>query len=256
MTRVGVIGAGAIGSVVADALREGKVDGATLGGVVAGREAARAAFEALLETCDVVVEAASQAAVAEYGPSVKEAGIDLVVVSVGALVDDELLGTLTAPSAGRLLISTGACGGIDILRAAQLMHPLDAVRLQTTKPGAALVRDWMEPELQQKLVDGEEELTVFVGPAREAVQRFPQTANISALLALATIGFDGVEVEVRAVPHGRAASHEITASGQAGAYRFLIENALSPRNMKTSAVTAYAVLRALTDRSAVLAPGW
>jgi aspartate dehydrogenase len=253
--QVGVIGAGAIGSVVAEALRDGKVDGASLGGVVAGRATGRAAFDALLDTCDVVVEAASQDAVAEYGPSVKEAGIDLVVVSVGALVDDELLRTLSAPSAGRLLISTGACGGIDILRAAQLMHPLDAVRLQTTKPGAALVRDWMEPELQQRLVDGEE-LSVFVGPAREAVQRFPQTANISALLALATIGFDGVEVEVRAVGRGGTAAHEITASGQAGTYRFLIENALSPQNVKTSAVTAYAVLRGLTDRSAVLAPGW
>jgi aspartate dehydrogenase len=256
VTRVGVIGGGAIGSVVAEALRDGKVDGATLGGVVAGRAEGRAAFDALLETCDVVIEAASQAAVAEYGPSVKDAGLDFVVVSAGALVDDELLRTLSAPSAGRLLISTGACGGIDLLRAAQLMHPLDSVRLQTTKPSAALVRDWMEPELRQKLVDGDEELSVFVGSAREAVQRFPETANISALIALATIGFDGVEVEVRAAPHARAATHEISASGQAGTYRFVIENALSAQNMRTSAVTAYAVLRGLTDRSAVLAPGW
>jgi aspartate dehydrogenase len=256
MTRVGVIGSGAIGGVVVDALRGGRVEGATLGGVVAGRTAGRAALDALLETCDVVVEAASQAAVAEYGPSVKRAGIDFVVVSVGAFVDDDLFRSLSAPSGGRLFISTGACGGIDLLRAAHLMQPLDAVRLQTTKPSAALIREWMEPEVRQKLIEGDEELSVFVGSAREAVQRFPETANIAALLALATIGFDGVEVEVRAAPQARAASHEISARGQAGTYRFLIENALSPQNMRTSAVTAYSVLRGLNDRRAVLAPGW
>lgn len=255
MTRVGVIGAGAIGGVVVDALRDGKVDGATLGGVVEGRAAGREAFDALLETSDVVVEAASQAAVAEYGPAVKEAGIDFVVVSVGALVDDELFGALSAPSGGKLLVSTGACGGIDLLRAANLMEPLERVRLQTTKPSAALVRDWMDDELRQRLVDGQEALSVFVGSSREAVQRFPETANISATIALATIGFDAVEVEVRADPEARSATHEITASGRAGTYRFVIQNALSPRNMKTSAVTSYSVLRALADRTAAFTPG-
>jgi predicted dinucleotide-utilizing enzyme len=48
----------------------------------------------------------------------------------------------------------------------------------------------------------------------------------------------------------------ISARGDAGTYRFEIENALSPQNLRTSAVTAYAVLRALTDRSAVFTPGW
>jgi aspartate dehydrogenase len=254
--RIGVIGAGAIGGVVADALRDGRVEHAMLSGVVAGRDAGREAFEAVLAASDVVVEAASQAAVAEYGPRVREAGLDLVVVSVGALVDDDLLRTLTASSPGRLLVSTGACGGIDLLRAAQLMHPLAAVQLQTTKPSAALVRDWMEPELREQLLVGEKALTVFRGSAREAVQRFPETANIAALIALATIGFDGVEVEVRADPTVHAATHVISARGEAGTYRFQIENALSPENLRTSAVTAYAVLRALTDRSAVLALGW
>jgi aspartate dehydrogenase len=256
IVRVGVIGAGAIGGVVAKALQDGRVEGATLSGVVAGRGSDPAVFEAILEGSDLVVEAASQAAVAAYGPRVREAGLDLVVVSVGALVDDELLRALTTPVPGRLLLSTGACGGIDLLRAAQLMHPLAAVRLETTKPSAALVRDWMKPELRETLLAGEKAIGVFSGSAREAVQRFPETANIAALIALATIGFDGVEVEVRAEPAARAARHVISARGDAGTYRFEIENALSSRNLRTSAVTAFAVLRALTDRSAVFTPGW
>jgi aspartate dehydrogenase len=254
--RVGVIGAGAIGSVVAAALHDGRVERAALSGVVAGRDSDPAVFDAILAGSDLVVEAASQAAVATYGPRIREAGLDLVVVSVGALVDDDLLSALTTPPAGRLLLSTGACGGIDLLRAAQLMHPFAAVRLETAKPGAALVRDWMEPHVRETLLAGEDAISVFTGSAREAVQRFPETANIAALIALATIGFDDVEVEVRAEPGAHSATHVISARGDAGTYRFEIENALSPQNQRTSAVTAYAVLRALTDRSAAFTPGW
>jgi aspartate dehydrogenase len=171
--RVGVIGAGAIGTVIADEIRAGRVARMTLAGVVAGRQTPRDQFQALLETCDVIVEVASHAAVAEYGPAVKEAAVDLVVLSAGALVDDSLLGTLSAPSGGRLLISTGACGGIELLRAAHLVRPLDEARLRTTKTSAALVRDWMEPDLRRKLSEGKEPLTVFAGTAREAVKLFP-----------------------------------------------------------------------------------
>lgn len=253
--RVGVIGAGAIGSVIAQSLRDGRVERAALSGVVAGRAAGRAAFEELLGRSDVVVEAASQAAVAEYGPAVKAAGVDFMILSIGALADDELLRALGDPSGGRLLLSTGACGGIDLLRAAQLLEPLDEVRLRTTKASAALVRDWMDDELRQRLGTATEELTIFTGSAREAVRKFPETANISALLALATVGMDATQVEVRAAPGARAATHEISARGAAGTYRFEIRNALSPLNARTSAVTAYAVLRQLADRTALLIRG-
>lgn len=253
---MGIIGAGAVGGVIARALTEGRVEHAELAGVVAGRDAGRQSFDALLESCNVMVEAASQAAVVEYGPEVKRANIDLIVVSIGALADDDLLRVLSAPFGGRLLLSTGACGGIDLLRAAHLLEPLDTVRLQTTKPGAALVRDWMEPQLQQKLRKGQDELSVFVGTAREAARRFPETANLAALIALATVGLDAMEVEVRAGRSEAAASHEISAAGRAGTYRFLIQNTLSPNNMRTSAVTGYAVLRGLADARSMFAVGW
>ena len=254
--RVGVIGAGTIGTVVADALRTGRLAHVALGGTVAGRKARRDDFQALLETCDVIVEAASQAAVAEYGPAIKDAGIDLVVVSVGALVDDALLGKLSSSSGGRLFTSTGACGGIELLRAAHLFRPLEEVRLQTTKPSAALVRDWMKPEMRQSLIAGKEELTVFAGSAREAVKLFPETANIAALISLATVGFDATAVEIRADPARERALHEVSARGEAGSYSFTIENAISQQNVRTSAVTAYSVLRGLSDMTTAFVPAW
>lgn len=254
--RVGVIGAGAIGTVIADEIRAGRVARMTLAGVVAGRQTPRDEFHVLLETCDLIVEAASHAAVAEYGPAIKEAGVDLVVLSAGALVDDSLLGTLRASSGGRLFVSTGACGGIELLRAAHLVRPLDEVRLRTTKTSTALVRDWMEPEMRRNLSEGKESLIVFAGTAREAVKLFPETTNIAALLSLATVGFDATAVEIEADPKRARALHEVSARGEAGSYHFAIENAISEQNVRTSAVTAYSVLRGLSDMTTAFVPAW
>lgn len=218
--RVGLIGRGAIGGVIADALKRGQIENATLSGVLRQRgtdgEFHVASVEELIARSDVVIEAASHAAVAAHGPSVTRAGVDLVVLSVGAFADDRLCEELPAPGGGRVLLSTGACGGVDILRAAHTLQPLDELRLRTTKLSAALARDWMEPDLRQMLLEGEEQATAFSGSAREAVQRFPETANIAGLLALATIGFDAVRVEVVGEPRRTAAKHEIHASGRAG----------------------------------------
>lgn len=257
--RVGLIGRGAIGGVIADALERGAVPDATLSAVLR-RDGAEddlhvGSVDELAARSDVVVEAASHAALAAHGPQVTRAGVDLVVLSVGALADDRLREELSAPHGGRLLLSTGACGGIDLLRAAHALRPLDEVRLRTTKAGTALVRDWMEPDLQQRLAEGDERVTAFAGSAREAARRFPETSNVAALLALATTGLDAVTVEVVGEPRRAGAKHEIEASGAAGRYRFEIENALSPDNPKTSAVTAYAVLRALADRAGMFTPG-
>jgi aspartate dehydrogenase len=258
--RVGLIGCGAIGGVIADALRRGAIPGATLAGVLRRRAAAEPAavssVEQLASRCDVVVEAASHAALATHGPAVTRAGRDLVVLSVGALADERLREELVVEGGGRVLLSTGACGGVDLLRAAHALAPLEAVALRTTKAGAAVSRDWMEPELQRRLVDGDGPVVAFSGPARDAVRLFPETANIAALLALATIGFDRVTVTVVGDPSRRSAKHEIDARGTAGTYRFEIENAVSPANPRTSAVTAYAVVRALADRAGLFTPGW
>jgi aspartate dehydrogenase len=258
--RVGLIGCGAIGGAIADALQRGAVPGAALAGVLRRRasteQSAVSSVDELLVRCDVVVEAASHAALAAHGPAVTRAGRDLVVLSVGALADDSLRAELTVESGGRVLLSTGACGGVDLLRAAHALEPLEAVALRTTKAGAAVVRDWMEPDLQARLADGGEPVVAFSGPARDAVRLFPETANIAALLALATVGLDRVTVTVVGDPRRTSAKHEIDATGAAGRYRFEIENAVSPANPRTSAVTAYAVVRALADRVGLFTPGW
>ncbi len=250
MFRVGLIGCGAIGSVVARELSQGAVDGAELSAVfdlVVDHPLRVDDRESLLARSDVVVEAAGHGALREHGVAVRKAGTDLLVVSIGALADEDLESRLRQAEGGRLLLCTGAIGGFDILRAAMLFGPLEEVAITSTKPAGALSRPWMDESVKGALAGGSEPVTVFDGPAREACAFFPESANVTATLSLATVGFDQVRVRMVGDPAATRVRHVVTASGVAGTYELSFENAPSPDNPRTSAVTAYSVLRAIGD---------
>ncbi|MCY4134281.1 MAG: aspartate dehydrogenase [bacterium] len=250
MLRVGLIGCGAIGSVVARELSQGAVKGAELTAVfdlVVDHPLKVGERDSLLSRSDVVVEAAGHGALREHGVAIRESGADLLVVSIGALADDDLEVRLRRAEGGRLYLCTGAIGGFDILRAAMLFGPLEEVAITSTKPAVALSRPWMEQTVQDALAGGSEPVKVFDGPAREACALFPESANVTATLSLATLGFDRVRVQMVGDPAVTRVRHVVTASGAAGAYELSFENAASPDNPRTSAVTAYSVLRAVGD---------
>jgi aspartate dehydrogenase len=254
MTRVGVIGHGTIGSVVAAELASGRMAGCELAGVLArsprgGQPMPATTLDELIERSDIVVEAAGHTAVADHGPTVLAAGVDLLVVSVGALIDDELRATLIdAAKPARLLLSAGAIGGLGLLRAAALMGSIDSVRLTTTKAPAALLAGWMTPSLTEELRTATAPVAVFEGTAREAVAHFPMSVNVAATLALATLGLDRTRVTIIADASAQRVRHVIEVEGDAGRYELHIDNTPSS-NPRTSAITPYNVLRALCDMS-------
>jgi aspartate dehydrogenase len=244
-----VVGCGAIGSVVARSLRAGEVPGATLAGVVT--RSAQSQFPALslpqaIEVADLVVEAAGQEALADIAPNVLAGRPSLLVVSVGALRDDAVLKPLAAAAPGRVYLATGAIGGLDMLRSAARMGPLDQVRIVTTKLPATLVQPWMTEAEAAALRTATSLVEVKRGPAREIAGAFPASANVAAAVALAVGDWD-LEAVVMADPNAVMTSHVITASGTAGEYRFEIRNRPSRLNPKTSEVVPYAVLKAIAD---------
>ncbi|MEL6984970.1 MAG: aspartate dehydrogenase, partial [Actinomycetota bacterium] len=181
--RVAVLGWGAIGRIVGEALLEGQVPGARLVAVAAkqGTEdcpVSVVAPERLADDADLVVEAAGQEALAAHGESYLRAGAQLLVVSVGALVDDELFDRLRAAGGRRLHLTSGAIGGLDLLRAAGRAGPIDHLTLTTTKQPASLLQDWMDDEMTAALRAGVDRVVTFDGPAAEAVSRFPQSVNV------------------------------------------------------------------------------
>jgi aspartate dehydrogenase len=253
MNRVGIIGHGAIGSVVAAELRSGRIEGCSLAGVLTSTPRCDVplrvgSIDDLVAGSDIIVEAAGHRAVASHGPLVLSSGVDLLLVSVGALVDEPLLKSLTSAGPGRLLLSAGAIGGLGLLRAASLLGAIDWVRLTTTKTPAALLAPWMSPDLTAALKHGTQPVTLFDGTARAAVERFPASVNVAATLALATVGFDRTHVTIVADRTAERVRHVIEVEGDAGHYELHIENTPST-NPRTSAITPYNVLRALCDMS-------
>ncbi|MEU0131048.1 aspartate dehydrogenase domain-containing protein [Streptomyces sp. NPDC006289] len=249
--KVAVVGWGAIGRVVGTALAEGRVAGAELVCVVDNRPLGDAApvrqatFEEALDACDLVVEAAGQGVVREWGERVLASGTDLLIASTGALTDDGLTERLLSAGPGRVYFTGGAVGGLDLLQAVRSLGPLDEVRLTTTKLPSTLEQPWMDEELLTLMRTATGPVEVMSGTAREIPVKFPRSTNVAASVALAVGDLDAVWVRVVADPAAHRTRHVIEAAGGHGTYRFEVAHRPDPANPATSQVVPYAVLRSL-----------
>lgn len=269
---VSLLGCGEIGSILARAVKAGKAGSAELrflfdrdpersrrlaqelGGIrVAG------SVRELLSDAEtrVVVEAASQSALAEYGEEILRSGKDLMVMSVGALADEELLHRLLEAArkgGSRIHVPSGSIPGVDGVKAAHLVGIREA-QLTTRKPPAALS---YSPYLKEKGVDLSGlrgPLVVFEGTAREAVRAFPESVNIAATLGLAGIGLDRLRVRIIADPSLDRNVHELRLVGEAGEMVVVARNVPSPGNPKTSYLAALSAIMRLRDLVEILLVG-
>jgi aspartate dehydrogenase len=259
---VALIGQGAIGSVLYRWLDNGRVPGHRLAGVMTrtatGPGHVRTLPELLAAKPGLIIEAASQEAARSHVPAVLEAGADCLMLSVGALADPAFEARCRArcsPAGPRLLISTGAIGGIDALKAMHLGATLRAVTLTSTMSSRSLVQSWMSRAERQRLTTAGAAFTAFEGTAREAASRFPRLTNIAATIALATLGLDNVHVTLIADPHAAGKTHELHAACETSHLTLRLENRLSPDNPHTSALTPLSVLRYLIDSQSAVVVG-
>ena len=259
---VALIGCGGIARDVVAALRkaDAKVE-ITAALCRPGRaEPARAALpgidicetvEALLDRRPAVAaEVAGQEAVAAYGADILRRGVDLLVISIGALAEPkvrEALKSAAQEGGSRVLLPAGAVGGIDAI-AAMRLDGLKTVRYRSRKPPAA----WRgSPAEKVADLDTLTKRTVlYRGHAGEAALLYPQNANVAAAVALAGLGFEATEVELVADPQAPGNVHEIEAEGAAGRFAIALQGKPSRTNPKTSALAALSVARALLNLEA------
>jgi aspartate dehydrogenase len=176
-----------------------------------------------------------------------EAGIGVVVLSAGALIDDalRLAAERAAARTGALLyVPSGGIGGLDVLKTACLAG-VEQVCIQVAKPPAA----WKGiPYVEKSGVDLSaltSAHTLFEGSAREGVPHFPQNVNIAAILSLGGIGPDRTRLKVVADPALTLNTHTIRVSGASGRFTLVLENVPAPENPKTSWLACYSALAAL-----------
>lgn len=219
------------------------------GGKLAKTRLVRTCIDELLaDKPQLIAECASHGAVRQYGLSILAAGIDLLVVSIGALVDDQLrteMEKAAKEGGSRILLPSGAIGAIDALGAAKLSG-LESVIYTGRKPPKA----WLGTAAARLLeLESLREPAIFYeGDARSAAREFPMNANVAATLALAGIGFDKTSVRLVADPTITQNIHEFAVRAACGDFTIRLEGRPSPANPKTSLLAGYSVARELLNR--------
>lgn len=256
--RVGVVGLGVIGRHVCRALDAG-VTGLTLAGATTRRREAGEAFLATLKSpvpfytlddligvSDLVVEASTQAHLAEIAPKTLGAGRDLVVLSCGGLLGRDDWVALAERHGARILVPSGAIAGLDGVKGGAI-GTVTSVTMETRKPPQGLAG---APWIVQQQIDLDavrEETLIFEGPATQACRAFPANVNVLAALSLAGIGPERTRTKIYAVPGLTRNTHRIRIEGEFGALRIEVENVPSenPRTGRLSYLSTIALLRDL-----------
>jgi aspartate dehydrogenase len=260
--RIALIGGGTIARLLLEQVRAaqlGRFEVAALMGRAGGAPRARSLAgefsvkyverrEALVAAKpQAVIEAASHQAVREHLVALLDAGIGVVVLSAGALIDDALRRAAeqaAARSGALMYVPSGGIGGLDALKSACLAG-VDEASIRVAKPPAAWKGIPYVEDRGFKLDQLKEPLTLFEGSAREGVPHFPQNVNIAAILSLGGIGPDRTRLEVVADPALTLNTHTIRVSGRCGRLTVVLENVPAPENPKTSWLACYSALAAL-----------
>jgi len=266
---VGLIGCGAIGSTLARAINEGKAGDTKLIAICdfyaskVDRLKEKLSLPSLFHTTepgdlighadvDFVIEAASQEAVHVVAEKVLHAGKDLLIMSVGALRDEELtrrLERLAREKGVKVYLPSGAICGLDGVKAASI-EEITSVEIATTKHPRGLegAPYLVENKINLKNLTGPK--TVYRGNAREAAKGFPKNVNVAVALSLAGIGVDRTMVTLIADPNATRTRHEVTVVGAFGELHTIVKNFVHPANPKTSylaALAAISTLRKITE---------
>ncbi len=189
---------------------------------------------------DVVVEAASQQAVRDWGETILKKGFDLMVIATGAYGDPKLFRKhvkAAEKSGARLRLPSGAIAGLDGLLAMRLGH-LERVKYVSIKPPHAWTGTPAETEFDLPSI--KEPTVIFRGKPADAGRLYPKNANLAVTVALCGAGLERTEIELVAdptLPPGTNASRlEVVADS--GELKMERTGKAMPDNPKTGVLTA------------------
>ena len=257
MKSIGIVGLGAIGRAILKAV-EGDKLGVRVAGITSRNEKTAREFLATIKTpppyldlaqliseSDLVIEAAGGKIVGELADKVFAAGKDLMVISVGALLDHPDVIERARRSGRRLFIPSGAIAGLDGIKGAAV-GAIDHVTITTRKPPTGLEGAPYLVERGISLAGLKEEREVFSGTAREGCRGFPANVNVTAAVSLAGVGPDRTRLRIVAVPGLKRNCHDVEVEGDFGRLHIHVENVPS-ENPRTGKLTALSIIRSIQD---------
>jgi aspartate dehydrogenase len=271
MLKIGLLGAGAIGRIIATALDPEQNDGKRIEAQIVAicdqdRERASAlsselsnhppvvSIEEMIDKCELAVEAASQSALPNFVPKALDRGRDMLVMSVGGLLGHEEWFRQAVERGCRIYVPSGAIAGLDGIKSASI-GKLESAVLTSRKPVAALKGTKFVVERGIAVENFKTETAIFEGTAEEAAKAFPTTSNVAASLRLATDPDVPVQVRVVAVPGGTQNVHEIRVQGEFGCLTVMVQNVPSKQNPRTSQLAAFSAIATVANLTRALRVG-
>jgi len=195
---------------------------------------------------DIVVEAASQDAVKDAGLSILQNKKDLMIMSVGALLDESIYDILSDACdhfKKTIYLPSGAIAGLDGIKSVK--DELESLSITTTKHPRSLKGAKFFENSDINLDEISSSTVIFEGTAKEAVSLFPANINVAALLSLSGIGSEKTRVKIVADPNTDKNTHHIEAKGTFGNMTFTIENYPDESNPKTSRLAILSAIETL-----------
>ena len=263
--KLGLVGLGVIGKAILNAANEGRIPVS----VPVATTSTPAKVENFLrslnapprltdlagvaEGADMVMEASGSATVESICRAAFALDKDVIINSVGALLEGEHLIELARQSGSRIFVPSGAIIGLDGLKGAA-MGRVDAVTMTTRKPPASLKGAPYLEENGVNVDDLQEPTVIFEGSPLEACKGFPANVNVSAAVSLAGIGPHRTKMRIICDPTINRNIHEVEASGEFGKSFIRIENVPS-ENQRTGVLTFLSSLAFLKGRKATLVVG-
>ena len=257
--KVGIVGIGSIGSTVALELDKGTIPGIELVALAArnkdkletfsrelNRPVAIGDLNSWIAKCDLIIEASGAATVDQIVRSSLAKEKDVMILSVGALIENKSLIQLAQEANKRIHIPSGAIAGLDGIKAAAFGDIKD-VTIVNRKPPSALKGSPGAKSSQIDLDSLREPYTLFSGTVAEGYRLFPANVNVAVAVSLAGVGVDKTKMEVIVDPNIDVNVHEVTLDSSIGRMSLFIEGKASDKNPRTSASTAFSVLSYLSQ---------
>lgn len=246
MIKVGILGCGRLGRVIAERIRAGKAPGCEVVGVF-GRTPEKAQALAADFDCTActtleellalkpayILEAATAAAVKEHAVACLQAGVSFISLSTGALNDGDFYQAAEAAAregGAKFYAAPGVIGGLDLAATALVAGEVKGTltKIHTTPSRIGL------PE-------------TFSGTTREAYEMCPAHLNIAVTAGLACGGLDDARMLLEPKKPGELDGIRLELEGDFGTAYVECRRGGTPGIPAMAAWSAVAVLKRVTS---------
>ena len=258
MKQIAIIGCGALGQILAKNLKKILDNDYFITGVFdfnylqsedlaeeIGCKSYKTISDLIEDKPDYAVEIASISAVQSYGEDILKGGINLIVVSVGALADSKLkarLRTTADKYNKKIYVVNGAIGGFDLMQTYALMGPSE-VSIENIKAPESLNG---APYLSGHILSNNQVETIFDGSVEDAIKGFPKNVNVAVATSIASENPE-TRVIIKSVPGLSENQHIIRLHNDTMRAELAIFSTPDPVNPKSSICTAWSVIALLKN---------